>query len=345
MLVRLWALPADAIRRVVDEFDLPRQLSVSDTTDDVVSAFPPNLHTLGWNSVASMVRQLRQAPALSLAVSKIPWHYPWVGRWCGRDSDLFFVFCKHYHILMEEFLLPDTPLAQKARAPGFVLVQAQVLSVLDSTIRRQGNGDQLGGPQSITFDDVLKGADVSAAALPSMPSSNVTRLMGENRLIMLLRDFLAERPSDYDNARQTFAMSFGAMMRASARRTSLFNHGACFILCDFLEEALPIFIRYNNYALCAVEIDWSFWLDVCRKILESENSMSDIRLFSFIFSMWNFIAVDEQRKSVLCLDWLLEEQTFGKFFNHWCPMVRAYYMRLLIWRVCRLDGEPSLLET
>lgn len=221
-----------------------------------------------------------------------------------------------------------------------MLVQAQILAALDGTIHRQPAAD----PLPITFDDVLAGADATAA-LP-LPSTNSARLMAENRLIMLLRDFLSERPSDYESARMTFAEAFGKIMQAGARRTSLFDHNACFVLCDFMEEALSIFLRFHHaHALESDFIDWSFWLEVCQKMLESQNSMSEIRLFAFIFGAWNVISLQECRKEVIALDWLLTEETFDKFFNHWCPMVRSYYMRLLCWRVCRDDGEATDLDT
>jgi hypothetical protein len=221
-----------------------------------------------------------------------------------------------------------------------MLVQAQILSNFDATIHRQPTTD----PLPITFDDVLSGADASAA-LP-LPSTNSARLMAENRLVMLLRDFISERPSDHDNARLTFAEAFGKMMQAGARRTSLFDHNACFVLCDFMEEALSIFLRfYHTHALESDFIDWYFWLEVCQKMLESQNSMSEIRLFAFLFGAWNVISLNERRKEVMCLNWLLTEETFDRFFNHWCPMVRAYYMRLICWRACRDDGEPSDLDT
>lgn len=222
-----------------------------------------------------------------------------------------------------------------------MLVQAQILTALDGTIHRQPAAE----PPPITFDDVLAGADANAAALP-LPSNNSARLMAENRLIMLLRDFISERPSDYEQARMTFAETFGKMMQATARRTSIFDHNACFVLCDFMEEALILFVRFHHaHALESDFIDWYFWLDVCKKMLESQNTMSEIRLFSFIYSTWGVITNDQRRKEIMCLDWLLSEETFDKFFNHWCPMVRAYYMRLLCWRLCRDDGAATELDT
>jgi len=165
--------------------------------------------------------------------------------------------------------------------------------------------------------------------------------MAENRLIMLLRDFISERPSDFQMARMTFAETFGKMMQAVARKTSLFDHNACFVLCDFMEEALTIYVRFHHAHVLVSD----FWLDVCKKMLESENSMTEIRLFAFLYGAWNVIINNEYRKEVMCLEWLLTEDTFDKFFNHWCPMVRAYYMRLLVWRLCRDDGEASDLDT
>ena len=222
-----------------------------------------------------------------------------------------------------------------------MLVQAQLLTCLDATFHRQPPAE----PLPITFDDVLAGAGASAAALP-LPSSNSARLMAENRLIMLLRDFLSERPSEHEASQLTFAESFEKMVQATTRRISLFDHNACFVLCDFVEEALVIFIRFHLSRSTESDlVDWYFWLDVCKKMLDSQNTMSQIRLFSLLYSAWGVITSDETRKRVVCLDWLLTEETFGKFFNHWCPMVRAYYMRLLCWRICREYGESTDFDT
>jgi hypothetical protein len=119
VLIRVWKIHVDVLRRVSDELALPKRLNKVDT-DDVIAAFPSHIHGLGWTSVKSMSNYLRSDPFLPVMVSKIPWYGHWMGRWCGRDSDLFFVFAKHYHVLAEEFLVPDLPLASKARAPGML---------------------------------------------------------------------------------------------------------------------------------------------------------------------------------------------------------------------------------
>jgi hypothetical protein len=117
VLVRIWKLPADILRRVANELGMPRRVSKLDL-DEVLAPFPTHTHSLGWTSVKSMTNLLRQDAYLPIVAAKIPWFGPWVSRWCGRDSDLFFVFVKHYHILAEEFLPSELPLAEKARSPG-----------------------------------------------------------------------------------------------------------------------------------------------------------------------------------------------------------------------------------
>lgn len=120
-LVRIWNLQAETLRRAADELGLPRRLNRMDT-EEVAVFFPSHIQQLAWTSIKSMTNQLRQRSLLPILASKINWHGPWVARWCGRDSDLFFVFTKHYHILVEEFLPSDLPFMEKSRAPGMFLL-------------------------------------------------------------------------------------------------------------------------------------------------------------------------------------------------------------------------------
>lgn len=102
-----------------------------------------------------------------------------------------------------------------------------------------------------------------------------------------------------------------------------------------------IFHEAESRGLSARYVDWGFWLDVCKRIMDSLNTMSEVRMLSFLFTVWDAITKDPRRKATLCLDWLLTEDTFNTFFNNWCPMVRAYYHRLLCWRICRDDGGAN----
>ncbi|KAH6646318.1 hypothetical protein BKA67DRAFT_525736 [Truncatella angustata] len=336
VLVRLWALTASLIRRVADEFRLPRRSKGE--SDDIVALFPPNMGDLGWTAVKHMTSTLRLPTKLPLAAAKIGWHGPWLSRWRGRDTDLFFIFCKYYFILAEEFVPSELPLVEKGRAPAFVLVNAQILSTLDSTVHRQAAFNAVAYPAA-------DGIDASATALPFAPNNNVMKGMAENRLIVLLKDFLSASSVAFMPARHTFAEAFMALMKAAVKRTLQFDQQACFTLCDFLEESLVAYDGYVDVERPTLEyIDWPFWFDVFKKIMDTSNAGSEIRVLSLIFSIWDTIASNQSRKESICLGWLLKEDVFYQWFNNWCPMVRAYYMRLLCWRICRDAGSANELD-
>lgn len=120
MLVRIWKLQTDLLQRVASEFGMPKRPNRVDM-DEIVAGFPAHMHPLGWSSAKQLATQLRRPPSPPIMAGKIAWFGPWVARWCGRDSDLFFVFAKHYHILAEEFLPLDLTLLQKARCPGMII--------------------------------------------------------------------------------------------------------------------------------------------------------------------------------------------------------------------------------
>ncbi|KAF2871879.1 hypothetical protein BDV95DRAFT_628376 [Massariosphaeria phaeospora] len=348
VLVRLWNAPLDTMKRVLGESGVSRQDKLDVVSDRVASAFPPTLYSLKFQSLAKLVRLLRRPATPPLGTANVDWYGTWVKRWTGAESDLFYVFVKHYHILVADFLPAELNNAERICVPGLVMVHAQILANLDATVNRHTTPQQPEDPGnsagSITFDDVFSDPDTTASAVP-IPPANATRQMAENRLIMLIRDFLSERNSHLNTARRIFAESFGRLLKAAARKVSVYDNNACYTLCDFLEEAFVIIVRYEQLDIHQHSVlDWPFWLTVCKQMTSSQNTATEIKLYAFLYSIWTLITSDEIRKTTLCLDFLLEPEFFESRFNHWCPMVRSYFMRLLCWRVARFDGDESDAE-
>lgn len=346
ILVRLWAIPTDTLCHVLAEYGISRKDKLHATSDRVSASFPTYIHSLAFKSLQATVRYLRSRPHLPIATAYIPWHGPWVSRWAGRDTDLFFVFVKYFTDLVSR-LMPDNLLSEeRVLVPGWALVQAQILTVMRSTVQRPHSPsvDHLTGPSTTTFEEMLGEADATANILP-IPATGLVRSMAENRLVMLLRDCLANSNLMTDKAQSVFADVFDRLLKATARHTSVFDHNACFTLCDFLEEAIIILTRYYEASTFDLPwFDWDFWFRVCKQMLQSQNSMTEVRLFAFLFSMWGFIIKDDERRREICLDWLLSKDTFQAEFNHWCPMVRAFFMRLLIWKIARPSTNGSDLD-
>ncbi|KAL5338727.1 hypothetical protein BJX70DRAFT_388446 [Aspergillus crustosus] len=346
ILVRLWNIPPNIIRRVHIESHIGKSTGLRAISQELSLSFPVALRSLSFHAHTALARYLRQKPDNPLNVGQIQWHSPWVSRWCGRDTDLFYVFVKYIHFLYADAIPTDLEKSMRILSPGLLPIHAQILVVLEDTLYKQ-SPTQL--PESshntaaITFDDFIEGADGSASALP-LGTANSHRSMAENRLIMLLRDYLSESSLEPHYARLFFAESFCMIMRTTAQRTSLFDHNACFLLCDFVEEVIPIIARYSK----TIEMDlfdWKFWLEACGQMLQSHNSLTEVRVFSFLFCIWGTWTGSEERKADLCLGFLLDEPLFYHYFSHWSPMVRAYFHRLLCWRLGRFNGDPTPLDS
>lgn len=121
--------------------------------------------------------------------------------------------------------------------------------------------------------DSASGADASAMAVP-LPPTNLLQNMSENGLVILLRDFLADEAPEMASARHTFADSFASLIRGATCKTSQYNSVACFTLCDILEEVIAIYHDFESRDAGASYVDWGFWMEVCKRIMSSLNTMS-----------------------------------------------------------------------
>lgn len=336
VLVRAWGISADTIKRVLGEYGISGYDRCPDESSSLRMSFPPPMRNLAFTSLANTIRHLR-APARLPSGMHLNWYGHWLSRWRGKESDLFFTFTKNYYMLAADYLPADAGRNAVICAPAMLLVQSQLLATLDSTMHRAGVGI-VGSPPHNASDDVISEPDIAATL--TLPPANVHRIMAENRLVMLTREMLHEKSSDDPLARSLYAVAFNDVLQACARRISVFDHAACYTLCDFLEEALLILVRYENMLPEQRSIiNSAFWYDVCKRMLASRNTVTEIRLFTFLYAIWNYVCPNGPSKMELCEQLVLCEDVFFDMFLHWCPMVRAYYMRLLCWRVGRFDGE------
>jgi len=126
-----------------------------------------------------------------------------------------------------------------------------------------------------------------------------------------------------------FTVLFERTLKAAVRKTSVWEGQACFALCDVIERLIPViddsFAKVHD---SLVALDWPFWNDIVKKlVLQSENSVTQVRAFGFLFNIWTRCPAGDG-------EWLLEEETWETFFCHWSTLVRCYFMNLVCWRVC-----------
>lgn len=341
ILIDLWKIPNAVIRRLMQSCQMSGSHKEG-KCDDVLSNFPSYLQGLGSTRSFCASRHMKK-PTIPIEISHISWLGPWTERWRGKESDLFYVFAKYYHILLADFLPPDISRSDRLAAPGLIQVQSQILVNLDATLHRQANSQiNFISPRPYTsFDEVLAETDVNTTALSLLPSHSI-RQVTENRLILLIREFLSENDPNRALSRLCFADLFNDVLRAAACKVSAYNQNACSVLCDFLEEAILILCRFEKLAsLNGVIVDWPFWQNVCRRMLQSQNISTETRLYSFLYTIWSLVSKNQQVKADFCLNFLLDTDFFVAKFCHWCPMIRAYFMRLLCWRISRLGRNED----
>jgi hypothetical protein len=69
ILIRLWGLSPELIRRVADELGLPRKNRGE--SDDIAALFPPTISVFSWTTPKGMWDSLKKVPKLPMLVSRI----------------------------------------------------------------------------------------------------------------------------------------------------------------------------------------------------------------------------------------------------------------------------------
>lgn len=119
-------------------------------------------------------------------------------------------------------------------------------------------------------------------------------------------------------------------------------------------------------------INWKFWLNAVQNMLSTENINCQLKALAFLFNVWDFIPDENNyinRTSTSPMhgfnsshdpnnffnesiknhchwlknpnysikynftSWLVSHKNWSKFFCHWQPLVRSYYLRLIVWRL------------
>ncbi|KAK9323637.1 hypothetical protein V1517DRAFT_345194 [Lipomyces orientalis] len=251
---------------------------------------------------------------------------PWVHRWWGaQDSDVFASFVKHYYSIMSDYVGPVatvcecTPDEALLASPGIFYIHAVILRHFDSLVHR--NHAFVAAPN-------VNEVNLSSATLGTAASTS-TRQLSRMRILIAMEEILESKNPTCASYASTYARFFeSSVMHALAKRTAVYDADACVALCDLSEAVL--FVLAGNTR--KEDLNWAFWLDVCKRMLTSESSMTEVRTFALLYVLWDHFAWAEEFGAI---DWVLSEEVWNRYFCHWAPLVRAYYMRLICWRVIR----------
>ena len=150
------------------------------------------------------------------------------------------------------------------------------------------------------------------------------------------------RHSDYLSSRyilgNTIATNIECLLKAAVKRTSVHDGASCATLCQFMELSLPI-LSDNCMDLPNRTLDWNFWIDIFKRLVDSQHMTTQIRALSTLYNIWDiFPQTLEIRKNFA--QWLLADDTFAKLFLHYSSWVRCFYMHVVCWRLAQWIHDP-----
>ena len=153
------------------------------------------------------------------------------------------------------------------------------------------------------------------------------------------------RQPDYQSARfilaTTTLQNIECLLKATVKRTSVHDSSSCASLCECLELSLPVLTESCVDIPAVMQLDWNFWIDILRRLVDSENTTTQIRALSTLYNIWDIFptSFDVRRKLV---EWLLAADVFAKLFLHYSSWVRCFYMHVICWRVTPWIKDPSI---
>ncbi|KAA1137603.1 hypothetical protein PGTUg99_008638 [Puccinia graminis f. sp. tritici] len=293
----------------------------------------------------------------------------WLIRWTASDSDLPFAFYRAYHRQLATYLRPQERQVVHPSTlismPGFLLVSASFLDKCDSLVHRSLRSVTTLGPTANNFN-AGESANLAMGAKPKVLE------LAHRRLVSTALDIVGGSPKaldelessgssdDSERRRQFFGGLLNLWIRAITKRTSMWDTRSVFLLLDFLDglfytvlytaPAPPPQLHPNELPPSPIVpklvepslqlFDLHFILDVLRRILiTADNTVCIMRTIAFIYSQFEALTTRPETLKALCLDLLLDPLVFQHLFLHWNSGVRGYYMRLLVWRLSRLNGS------
>lgn len=279
----------------------------------------------------------------------------WVHRWLAHDSDVFNAFFHHYVQLSASFstLRPED-------YPGFYLIFSHVYRIFASSMAKIAvKASKL----SNMFDKLA--ADANASGRPrktddlAIPPLLHYKLSNAD-IASIIKIFRNVRDINYSGILCAPALTrlVDSLLVQLALSVNVFDLHKNGILLNLVHEFL-------NYVIDPCDMDWEFWLGCNFRMLTSTHHVQIIlRSMAFLFNVWEKVPSlltrhDDPLKVLYLKDWLVEpaesfKENFAMWlisskvwlalFAHWNPVVRAYYHRLLVWRIIGVNNYQSSLS-
>lgn len=228
-------------------------------------------------------------------------------RWTASDSDLPFAFYRSYHRQLAAYLIPTgqhtsgdllSP-ASIITAPAFLFLAGSLLEKCDALVHQNLRSVTSIGPNSGANFDTNDSANLEVGRKPKVLELATRRLVSTlldvvgGPPLVTPADF-AGSPPDATIRRNAFSRMLQVWIRATVKKTSMYDTRSVFILMDLLEGLIytlsyPVIMERTPILApdeaCLVMFDIPFIFSFVKTILTTaDNTVAVTRTIAFIYA-------------------------------------------------------------
>lgn len=267
----------------------------------------------------------------------------WVSRWLNSDSDLFNSFLRHYlnicsvYLSQEDLELNDLILLN---LPGFNILLAHIFQIFQTSIIRISNSAKVNQDFPGVINNIKSPNDLSV----NPQKQNDVFYNSIFKIFRTLRDV------KFNHQNSLFVNSIihyiDVMLMNFAKQITVYELNKTSLILNIVYE----FVTYLD------DIDWDFWLNCCFLMINnSEHVQISLKNICFLFNVWDnipdtiacgnsdfeWIKNPSEPLKKNFTSWMISKPVWEKFFIHWNPTIRNYYLRFLIWKVIGINNFES----
>ncbi|EGW31580.1 uncharacterized protein SPAPADRAFT_154950 [Spathaspora passalidarum NRRL Y-27907] len=172
-----------------------------------------------------------------------------------------------------------------------------------------------------------------------------------------------------DGATASLVRMIDLCLISMAKETSVYDFNKNGLIMSIANEFINHIVNNNPTNEVSYLINWEFWLGCNYMMIKhSDHVQIILKNFAFLFNIWDMIPETlsqlvklgdgkvsisqteepykwltnlEESFKVNFINFLTGSEMFQRFFCHWNPVIRSYYIRLLVWRIIGVNNYQS----
>ncbi|KAG7664867.1 uncharacterized protein J8A68_001625 [[Candida] subhashii] len=264
--------------------------------------------------------------------------------------------------------------------PGFSIIISHIFQIFHTGIVRISsnfvNSTKPLGPQTTPTHTRKFNPDGTSIMIPHPSASSFNPNLKQSdvyytsilKVFKTVRDItycatLDEKPIDPISA--DLVKVIDTCLISIAKETTIYDFNRNGLILSIANEFIN-HIGNNTGMEMKLLVNWDFWLSCNYMMIKHcDHVQTILKNFAFLFNTWDMIPetlsnlgtnkvdinlqniefgwlTDVKNSSKLnFINFLISDETFQRFFTHWNPIIRSYYIKLLIWRVIGVNNYQS----